>query len=238
MLAEGKNPAREAIRSGKEIEKVLVLDNTHDRELREIVSLAKDSHVRVEFAAKPALDRLSKTGHHQGIIAVLADYEYYDLDEVLSKLNSTGKRKTFILLDGVLDPHNLGSIIRSAECFGFGGVIIPARRSALVNETVLRTSAGAASFIPIIKVGNLVDAIKRLQKENVFVFALDMDGEEISKANLSGDIGIVVGGEGSGVSALVRKTADGILSIKMSGKVNSFNASVSAALGMYEVSKR
>lgn len=234
MLAEGKNPVFEAIKSGTTIEKIIVVDKTNDAEIREQIKNAKDKKIRVEFAPKQVLDRMSKTGHHQGIIAFTTDYKYYDLEEVLKDLENSDKRKLFILLDGVEDPHNLGSIIRSAECLGFSGVIIPARHSALVNETVIRSSAGAINYVKVIKVNNLNDAIKRLKEENIFVYSADMDGEDIRKTNLKGNVAIVVGSEGFGVSDLARKLSDQIIKIPMSGNVNSMNASVSAGICMYE----
>lgn len=234
MLAEGKNPVFEAIKSGTTIEKIVVVDKTNDAEIREQIKNAKDKKIRVEFAPKQVLDRMSKTGHHQGIIAFTTDYKYYDLEEVLIDLENSDKRKLFILLDGVEDPHNLGSIIRSAECLGFSGVIIPARHSALVNETVIRSSAGAINYVKVIKVNNLNDAIKRLKEENIFVYSADMDGEDIRKTNLKGNVAIVVGSEGFGVSDLARKLSDQIIKIPMTGNVNSMNASVSAGICMYE----
>ena len=238
MLAEGKNPVFEALRSGVTVEKIMVLDKTTDAEIREAIAEAKEKNIRVEFVKKEVLDRISKTKHHQGIIAYTTEYQYHDLDEVLDELKKIGERKLFILLDGVEDPHNLGSVIRTAECLGFSAVIIPARRSALVNETVLRTSAGATNFMKIVKVNNLANAINKLKEENIFVYSADMDGKDISKVNLSGDVAIIVGGEGSGVSALSRKLSDDIISIEMHGNVNSLNASVSAGICMYEVMKR
>lgn len=235
MLAEGKNPVFEAIKSGTQIEKILVLDKISDSEIREQIKRAKEKKIRVEFVQKQALDRISQTGHHQGIIAIVADYNYYDLDQVLASLRGKNQRKTFILLDGVEDPHNLGSIIRSAECLGFSGVIIPSRHSALVNETVIRTSAGAINYVKVIKVANLNDAIKQLKNENIFVYSADMDGQDIRKTNLSGDVAVVVGSEGFGVSSLARKLSDQIIKIPMTGNVNSMNASVSAGICMYEV---
>lgn len=234
MLAEGKNPVFEAIKSGATIEKILVLDKVNDQEIRKNVTLAKDKKIRVEFVQKQMLDRISKTGHHQGIIAYLAEYEYFDLDEVLVELEESGKRKMFVLLDGVQDPHNLGSVIRSAECLGFSAVIIPARHSALVNETVIRSSAGAINYVKVVKVNNLNDAIKRLKEENIFVYSADMDGDDIKTVNLSGDVAIVIGSEGFGVSELTRKLSDQIIKIPMTGNVNSMNASVSAGICMFE----
>lgn len=230
MTAEGKNPVREAINSDTTIEKILVLDGTRDQDIRQIISQAKNKGLRVEYVKKEALDRVSETGHHQGIIAFTTDYKYKELGQVLNK----NGRKFFVILDGVQDPHNLGSIIRTAECFGVTAVIIPERGGALVNETVLRTSAGAVSHMDVVKVKNINDAIKTLKEKNVFVYVADMDGQPLKNTNLKGDIAIVVGAEGNGVSALTRKLADQIVSIPMVGKVNSLNASVSAAVMMFE----
>ena len=141
----------------------------------------------------------------------------------------------FIILDEVLDPHNLGSIIRVAECAGATGVIISNRRSASVNETVVRTSAGATAYLPVVRVTNINQVIEQLKNENVWVYALDMDGEEMYKTNLTGNVALVVGGEGNGVSRLTRKLCDGVISIPMFGQVNSLNASVSAGIATYEV---
>lgn len=234
MLAEGKNPVREALKSDLTIEKVLVLDKTQDKDIRDQIEIAKQRKIRVEFVQKIVLDKMSQTGHHQGIIAVTTDFKYSELDEILSKLKNSNKRKLFLILDGIEDPHNLGSIIRSAECFGVSAVIIPARRSVLVNETVIRTSAGAAQLVKICKVTNINDAIKKLKDNNVFVYAADMDGAPIAKTNLTGDIAIIVGSEGFGVSSLTRKLADQIVAIPMTGEINSLNASVSAGIMLYE----
>lgn len=234
MLAEGKNPVFEALNSGVTIEKIVVLDKTNDSEIRKHIEIAKQKKIRVEFAQKQVLDRISKTGHHQGIVAFLTEYKYFELEDVLVSLKEKNERKMFVLLDGVEDPHNLGSVIRTAECLGFSGVIIPSRHSALVNETVIRSSAGAINYVKVIKVNNLNDAIKRLKDENIFVYCADMDGEDIRKVNLSGDVALVVGSEGFGVSELTRKLSDQIIKIPMTGNVNSMNASVSAGICMFE----
>lgn len=234
MLAEGKNPVREALKSDLTIEKILVLDKTQDKDIREQIEIAKQRKVRIEFVQKVVLDKMSQTGHHQGIIAVTTDFKYTELDDVLAKLKNSNKRKLFLILDGIEDPHNLGGIIRSAECFGVSAVIIPARRSALVNETVIRTSAGAAQLVKICKVTNINDAIKKLKDNNIFVYAADMDGAPLAKTNLTGGIAIVVGSEGFGVSSLTRKLADQIVAIPMTGEINSLNASVSAGIMLYE----
>ncbi len=230
MQYEGKNPVREILASTKTVEKLLVQDKTTDAGIRELIAQARDKKIRVEFVPKEALDRLSKTGHHQGVIAIATDFAYTELDEVLGE-----DKKFLVLLDKLSDPHNLGSILRTAECTGVTAVIIPARGSVLVNETVIRTSAGAASHVRVVKVNNLHDAIKKIKEAGVFVYVTDMDGKSMYSVDLTGNVAIVVGSEGSGVSSLTRKLADEVISIPMVGKINSLNASVSAGVVMYEV---
>ncbi len=234
MKAEGKNPVKELINSGENIEKVMIVNGTTDADLRNIQKLARDKGLKVEFADRRALDKVSETGHHQGVIAIYSDFKYADLKTVIRQTKQENKDILFVVLDEVLDPHNLGSVIRVAECAGATGVIIPNRRSATVNETVIRTSAGATAYMPVIKVSNLNQAIEEMKKENIWVYAADMDGAPMHKTNLKGDIAIVVGGEGTGVKQLTRKLCDGIVSIPMFGKVNSLNASVSAGIVLYE----
>lgn len=234
MKAEGKNPVKELINSGENIEKIMIVNGTTDVDLRNIQKLARDKGLKVEFADRRALDKVSETGHHQGVIAIYSDFKYADLKTVVRQTKQEGKDILFVVLDEVLDPHNLGSVIRVAECAGATGVVIPNRRSATVNETVIRTSAGATAYMPVIKVSNLNQAIEEMKKENIWVYAADMDGSDMYKTNLKGDIAIVVGGEGTGVKQLTRKLCDGIISIPMFGKVNSLNASVSAGIVLYE----
>lgn len=234
MKAEGKNPVRELINSGATIEKISVANGSNDAEVRSIIGLARDKGIKVDFVDKRGLDKVSETGHHQGIIAFYTEFKYSNLDEVIQNEKAKGKDLLFVVLDEVLDPHNLGSVIRVAECAGASAVIIPARRSATVNETVIRTSAGATAYMPVIKVSNLNQTLEELKQKNVWVYAADMDGEPMGKTNLKGDIALVIGGEGTGVHSLTRKICDGIISIPMFGKVNSLNASVSAGIVLYE----
>lgn len=234
MKAEGKNPVRELINSGATIEKISVANGSNDAEVRSIIALARDKGIKVDFVDKRGLDKVSETGHHQGIIAFYTEFKYSNLDDVIQSEKAKGKDLLFVVLDEVLDPHNLGSVIRVAECAGASGVIIPARRSASVNETVIRTSAGATAYMPVIKVSNLNQTLEELKEKNVWVYAADMDGEPMGKTNLKGDIALVIGGEGTGVHSLTRKICDGIISIPMFGKVNSLNASVSAGIVLYE----
>lgn len=234
MKIEGKNPVKELLNSDVTIEKIMIADGTNDQEVRALQKQARERGVKVEFVDRRGLDKLSETGHHQGVIAIYSEFKYADLNSTISKARADGKDIMFVVLDEVLDPHNLGSVIRVAECAGATGVIIPNRRSATVNETVVRTSAGATAYMPVIKVSNLNQAIEEMKKQNIWVYAADMDGEQMHKTNLKGDIALVVGGEGTGVKALTKKLCDGVISIPMFGKVNSLNASVSAGIVLYE----
>lgn len=234
MQIEGKNQVRELLSTDKTIEKISVLDGTRDEDIRLLIKLAKERQAKVEFLDKRAMDKLSLTSHHQGIIATVTEFKYSDLDEVINKAKDKDQDLLFIILDGVSDPHNLGSVMRVAECAGATAVIIPKNRAVSVNETVVRVSAGASEHVDVIKVTNINATIEDLKKRGVFVYAADMDGEEMYKTNLTGNIALVVGSEGFGVSKLTRKVCDGIISIPMFGKVNSLNASVSAGIVVYE----
>lgn len=234
MKIEGKNPVKELLGGDHTIEKIMIADGTSDSEIRALQKQARDKGIKVEFADRRALDKISETGHHQGIIAIYSDFKYANLNDVIAKEKAKNKDLLFIILDEVLDPHNLGSVIRVAECAGASAVIIPNRRSATVNETVVRTSAGATAYMPVVKVSNLNQTIEELKKQNIWVYAADMDGTPMCKTNLKGDIALVVGGEGTGVKQLTKKLCDGVISIPMFGKVNSLNASVSAGIVLYE----
>lgn len=235
MKVEGKNPVKELLNSDATIESILIENGNKDQVLREIQKLARDRGIKVEFVDKRGLDRQSETGHHQGVIANYTNFEYSKLEDLIEKARANNEDMLFIILDEILDPHNLGSIIRVAECAGATGVIISNRRSATVNETVVRTSAGATAYVPVVKVGNINQAIETLKNNGVWIYSLDMEGQEMYKTNLKGNIALVVGNEGSGVKNLTIKNSDGVISIPMYGQVNSLNASVSAGIAIYEV---
>ena len=230
MNLEGKNPIREIIESDKNIDKIYVQDKIADKEIREFVQIAKAKHTKIEWVDKKVLDKISVTGHHQGIIAICSDFQYTDFDEILKKQGDV----LLVLLDGLEDPHNLGSVIRVAECAKVDAVIIPSRHGALVNETVIRVSAGASAHVPVVKVGNLNSAIEKLKENNVWVYGADMDGTSMYQTNLKGRTALVIGAEGAGLSHHTRELCDQIVSIPMFGKVNSLNASVSAGILIYE----
>ena len=231
MVVFGINAILETFEAGKTVEKVYVQKGVFSPRINKIISEAKSSGVIVTFADERELTRLAGTDKHQGAVAVSSEFIYSDFSELLEKKD--GEPLLLVLLDGIEDPHNLGAVIRSCECFGVSGVIIPKRRSASVNETVIKASAGAAFHVKIAKADNLNDAIRALKDRFITVCAADMEGEPLDKARLTGDIALVLGGEGGGVHALTKKLSDRVLSIPMLGKVNSLNASVACGIMLY-----
>ena len=231
MIISGKNSVYEALNSNKTINKVLINNNVKDDFCSKIVELCKDKHVRYDFVDKRALDKLAT--HHQNYVAEVTDFKYSSVEEILCTKSPEGN--FIVILDGIEDPHNFGSIIRVCDCAGVDGIIIENRRSCAVNETVYKTSCGAVNYVKIAKVGNINDVIKSLQKENIWVYALELGGENIYKTNLKGNVALVVGSEGFGVSSLVKKNCDGIVTLPMKGKINSLNASVATGIAVYEI---
>ena len=230
MKTEGRNAVIELLKTDKNIEKIL-LEKGAQGSLGLIFAQARKKDVRVQFVDKKVLDKESETKRHQGVIAFTTDYEYYDLDDIIAE-----KKSGFIVLcDGIEDVHNLGSIIRVAECAGADGVVIPKTGSASVTESVIRISAGAAEHMKVAKVSNLNQAVEKLQKSGYWVYALDAGGEDIYKEKFDGNVALVVGGEDSGVKRLTKEKCDKILSLPLQGKVNSLNASVALGIAAYEV---
>lgn len=234
MKIEGRNPVRETILSGKTIAKLFASSSAKDKVFNEIVSLAKERKIKIQFVSNEILNRESLTQHHQGLIAVVEDFKYCELSDILAYAESKNEPPFILILDGVEDPHNLGSIIRVCDCLGVHGVVIGKNRACGVNETVIKTSAGATNYVNVAKVTNINDAIKKLKELNVWVYACELGGQDIAKTDLTGAIAIVMGSEGSGVSALTKKLCDGIFTIDMVGKVNSLNVSVATGIALYE----
>lgn len=231
MKIEGKNACREALLTENTIDKLLIQNGV---ECGELITLAKKRNVKIQYANKQILDEQSVTKKHQGVILFTSEFVYSDVDEIIDATRKRGENLLLLILDGIEDPHNLGSILRVAECSGVSGVIIPKHRAVSVNETVAKVSAGAVSRVKVARVTNINDEIKRLKDMGVFVFVADMDGEQMYNTNLTGDIALVIGSEGFGVSKLTKKLSDGVVSIPMYGKINSLNASVSAGIVVYE----
>lgn len=233
---EGRNPVMEALKAGRTIDKLLVQNGEKQGSLRKIISIARDMKIVVVETDRHQLDKLSVTGSHQGVIAFAAAKEYVDIDDIIKSAETKGEQPFIILADGLTDPHNLGSLIRTANAAGAHGVIIPKRNSVGLSPIVEKSSAGALEFTNVARVSNLPSAIDKLKKKNIWVVGADMDGDNtIYTHDFSGAVAIVVGSEGNGISRLVKEKCDFIVNIPMYGQINSLNASVAAALMIYEV---
>lgn len=232
---EGRNAVLEAFRAGKTIDKLFVQDGCHDGIVNSITREARKHDTIINYVAKERLDQMSVTGKHQGVIAQAAAYEYADMEEIFAKAEEQGEPPFIFLLDEIEDPHNLGAIIRTANLAGAHGVIIPKRRAAGLTATVVKASAGALNYTPVVKVTNLVQTIEELKKRGIWFVCADMGGETMYRLNLTGSIGLVIGNEGEGVSRLVREKCDYMASIPMKGNIDSLNASVAAGVLAYEI---
>ncbi len=235
LVIEGRNAVIEAIRSGKTIDKLFVLDGCKDSAVQTIVREARKQDSIIQFVSKERLSQLAQTGNHQGVVAYVAAYEYSTIDEMLQKAADKGEAPFIIFLDGIEDPHNLGAIIRTANQAGAHGVVIPKRRAVGLTATVAKTSAGALNYTPVAKVTNMATTIDELKKQGMWFVCADMGGEVMYKLNLTGSIGLVIGNEGEGVSRLVREKCDLIASIPMKGEIDSLNASVATGVLAYEI---
>ena len=235
LTIEGRTAVLEAFRSGKTIDRLFVLDGCQDGPVRTIVREAKKHDTIVNFVPKERLDSMSETGHHQGVMAYAAAYEYAEVEDILKIAEEKGEPPFLFLLDGIEDPHNLGAIIRTANLAGAHGVIIPKRRAVGLTATVARTSAGALNYTPVAKVTNMAATIEDLKKRGIWFVCADMGGESMYRLNLTGPIGLVIGNEGEGVSRLVKEKCDMIASIPMKGDIDSLNASVATGVLAYEI---
>jgi 23S rRNA (guanosine2251-2'-O)-methyltransferase len=234
-IIEGRNAVIEALRSGTTIDKIYILKGETDATLGHIASTAREKGIVVVDADKRKLDNMSRTHHHQGVIAAAAVREYVSVEEILQAARDKGEQPLIVVCDELSDPHNLGAVIRTAECAGAHGVIIPKRRSAGLTAIVAKTSAGAVSYVPVARVANLPSTLKDLQKEGVWVFGTAADGTTpLYQADLKGPAAIVIGSEGDGMGRLVSECCDFKVSIPMKGKLNSLNASAAASIMLYE----
>ena len=235
MKTEGRNAVYELLKTDKTVEKIMLEKNAQGS-LGRLFAEARKKGIRVQFVDKKVLDKESVTGHHQGVIAITTDFKYSSLDDIIA---AKGEKSGFVILcDGIEDVHNLGSVIRVAECTGADGVVIPSTNSASVTEAVVRISAGAANHVKVAKVNSLNRAVDELKKAGYWLYALEADGQSIYSSDLSGNVAIVVGGEDSGVRHLTREKCDFVVSLPMCGKVNSLNASVALGVAAYEVLKK
>ena len=234
MKVEGKNAVRELLKTDVDIDKVLVQNGLKDAESKKLISVMRENRVKVQFADGFVLDKESESKKHQGFIAFVSDYKYADLNDILRAVKSKDGDGLIVVLDGISDPHNLGSIIRVCECGGVDGLIISERRSALVTDTVMRISEGGANHIKIAKVVNINNALKTLQDNGFWVTGAELGGEDLYRADLTGNLCLVIGSEGDGIKKLTKEICDRIVTIPMKGKVNSLNASVACGIVLFE----
>ena len=236
-IVAGRNPVMEALNGERTVERIFIADGA-EGSISKIVAVAREQGIMVDFVAREKIDSMAQGIKHQGVVARISQYEYASVDDILENARVSGEDPFIILLDGIEDPHNLGAIIRTVECAGAHGVIIPKRRSCALTPTVALSAAGAVERVPVAQVTNLSQTIGDLKNHGLWIGAADMGGDNCFKANLTGPIGIVIGNEGKGVSRLVRENCDFVISIPMKGTINSLNASNAAAILMYEIRRQ
>lgn len=235
-LLVGRNPIREAIKSGRDIERLLVARGELSGSAREIVMMAREQHIVVQTVDRSRLDEI--TGSHQGMIAFASAYRYSTVEDMLALAKERGEDPLLIVLDGITDPHNLGAIIRSAECAGAHGVIVPERRAVGLTPAAVKAAAGAVEYLPVARAGNLTRLLEELKKNGLWIIAANMTGELYTQADLTGPIALVIGGEGSGVSRLVLEHSDRQVALPMAGHIDSLNASVATGVLLFEIRRQ
>lgn len=236
---EGRNAVLELLESDRDINKIFISDGEKHGSINKIIALAKEKKVIINEVSKAKLNQMSQTENNQGVIAVVPPFNYCEIEDILDLAKSRNEKPFVLILDGIEDPHNLGSIIRTAETAGVHGIIIPKRRAANVNSTVAKVSAGAVEYMKIARVNNINDAINTLKENDIWICGTDMNTDKYYyDEDFTGGIGIVIGSEGYGMSRLVKENCDFLVKIPMKGKITSLNASVSAGIVMYEVVKQ
>ena len=238
-IIEGRNPVIEALRSDAEIDTILINKDAAQGSLNKIFELAKKKNILIKNVDRALLDRLSENKKHQGVIAEAMEYKYKDIDDIFNYAKEKNEKPFIVILDEITDVHNLGSIIRSAECLGAHGVIIPKRRAAQVNSVVAKSSAGAIEYLPVCRVTNISDTLETLKEKGLWRYGADMEGEKyIYEENFDVPVGLVIGSEGSGLGRLVKEKCDILIKIPMKGNINSLNASNAASIIIYEIMKQ
>lgn len=234
----GRNPVTELLKSDRPCDKLLVAKGEVKGSIGKIIAMAKEKGVLVKDVSSQKLDLMCGGASHQGVIAFAAACEYASMDDIFKLAEEREEAPFIIIADELEDPHNLGAVIRTAECCGAHGIIIPKRRSVGLTSTVFKTSAGAAEYVPVVRVANLASAIDELKERGVWIYAADMDGENWCSQDYSGAVGLVVGSEGRGVGRLICEKCDFTVSLPMRGKISSLNASVAASVLMYEIARQ
>ncbi|MBA5851785.1 23S rRNA (guanosine(2251)-2'-O)-methyltransferase RlmB [Clostridium sp. cel8] len=235
-IVEGRNAVIEALKSGKTVEEILVSNGNITGSINKILALAKNKNIIVKRVDKKKLNQISYTGAHQGVIAKVSPYKYYELEDILNYASKKGEEPYIVILDQIEDPHNFGSIIRTAEVCGVHGIVIPKRRNVGVTPTVYKSSAGAVEHIRICKVNNLNATVDKLKKLGIWIYGADMDGKNYCfDINFNGGVALVIGSEGKGISRLIKEKCDVLTKIPMRGNITSLNASVAGGIIMYEI---
>ena len=234
-LLIGRNAVTEALKSDREIDTLILMRNNNNPALSRLASMAKEKGAVVKEVDSKKLDFMCGGANHQGVAAYVAAHEYSSVEDILAYAEEKGEKPFIVVCDEIEDPHNLGAIIRTAECAGVHGVIIPKRRSASLNFTVGKTSAGALEYMRVARVSNLASTLDELKEKGCWVYGADMDGTDYKKTDFSGAVVLVIGSEGKGIGKLIRQKCDAIVSLPMKGNINSLNASVAAGILMYEI---
>lgn len=236
LRLEGRNPVIEALKAGRTVEKLYIAKGANEGSIRQVISMAREKGIVINEVERAKLDAMSETGSHQGVIAVVSPYSYVDVDDILDIAQKKGEPPFIIVLDEIYDPHNLGSILRTANAVGAHGVIISKRRAVGLTPTVAKASAGAIEYVKVAKVTNIVQTLKSLKDKGIWVIGADMDGDRpYYEADLKGPIALVVGNEGEGIGKLVKENCDIIVKLPMKGEISSLNAGVAGGIIMYEI---
>lgn len=236
LYVVGRNPVLELLKGKKEIDKIYVLKGDSQGSIKKIIGMARDKNIHIQEVDKNRMDTLAQGNVHQGVAALVSEFKYSSIDDILDKAKSLNEDPFILILDEIEDPHNLGAIIRTAECSGVHGVIIPKRRSARVNQTVYKASAGAVEHVLVADVVNISKTLDLLKEKGLWIYGADVDASQYHfDTDLKGAIGLVIGNEGKGMTRLVKEKCDILVKIPMYGKISSLNASASAAILIYEI---
>lgn len=237
-MVAGRNAVMEALKGSRSVNKLMIANGSTEGSIKEIIAVAKEKGVNIQYGDRSKLDSIARGIRHQGVLAQVAPVQYADLEDILQVAKDRNEPPFIVLLDELEDPHNLGAILRTADAAGVHGVLIPKHRSCPLSATVAKTSAGAVEHVPVARVGNLVQTIKKLKQEGLWVAAADMDGKDYYDTDLTGPLLLIIGSEGQGVGRLVKEQCDFVVRIPMVGKINSLNASVAGSILMYEAMKQ
>lgn len=236
LRLEGRNPVIEALKSGRTIEKILVAKGSQEGSIKQIMAMAREKGIVINEVDRVRLDNMSETRSHQGVIAIVSPYKYYEVDDILEYAQEKGEQPFLVVLDEIYDPHNLGSVLRTADACGVHGVIISKRRAVGLTPTVAKSSAGAVEYVRVAKATNISQTLKYLKERGLWVVGADMDGEKAYfEQDLTGPIALVIGSEGEGIGKLIKENCDFLVKLPMKGRISSLNAGVAGAVMMYEI---